>query len=219
MRQTQPVTPRSVTTSTEASPSPHWRRTGLRAYVKARGVVPHQGRRNESLIHLKWAGNGEEFGTLGLTSLTSIGAQAQVRTRRTPPVALLHSLTRIFPLGYILGMLTTLSALAEPNRLHIVELLRDGPRPVGEIAERLGLRQPQASKHLRVLSDAGFVEVHPVAQQRIYQLRPQPFRELETWLASYRHVWDARFDRLESYLRDMQQAPEQEQEQHHDDKP
>ncbi|MGH2514943.1 MAG: ArsR/SmtB family transcription factor [Ktedonobacterales bacterium] len=115
-------------------------------------------------------------------------------------------------------MLTTLGALAETNRLHIVELLRDGPRSVGEIAERLRLRQPQVSKHLRVLSDAGFVEAHPVAQQRIYQLRPQPFHELDAWLESYRHVWDAQFDRLEAYLRDVQQ-PSQEQEQHHDDKP
>lgn len=112
-------------------------------------------------------------------------------------------------------MLTTLGALAEPNRLHIVELLRDGPRSVGEIAERLGLRQPQASKHLRVLSNAGVVEVHPMAQQRIYQLRSQPFQELDAWLASYRHVWDARLDRLETYLHDVQR---QEQGQQHDDK-
>lgn len=118
-------------------------------------------------------------------------------------------------------MLTTLGALAEPNRLHIVELLRDGPRSVGEIAERLGLRQPQASKHLRVLSDAGFVEVRPVAQQRIYQLRSQPFHELDVWLESYRHIWDARFDRLETYLHDVQlqqQQHKQEQEQQHGDK-
>lgn len=108
-------------------------------------------------------------------------------------------------------MLTTLSALAEPNRLHIVELLRDGPHSVGDIAVQLGLRQPQVSKHLRVLTDAGVVEVHPVAQQRIYQLRPQPFHELDAWLASYRHIWDARFDRLETYLRDVQQQ-DQEQE-------
>lgn len=114
-------------------------------------------------------------------------------------------------------MLTTLGALAEPNRLHIVELLRDGPRPVGEIADRLGLRQPQVSKHLRVLSDAGVVEVQPVAQRRIYRLRPQPFQELDAWLESYRHVWDARLDRLETYLRDMQQQQRQEGEQPHDD--
>ena len=109
-------------------------------------------------------------------------------------------------------MLTTLGALAEPNRLHIVELLRDGPRAVGDMAMRLGLRQPQVSKHLRVLSAAGLVEVHPVAQQRIYQLCPQPFQELDAWLASYHRAWDARFDRLEAYLRDLQEQHKQERE-------
>jgi DNA-binding transcriptional ArsR family regulator len=108
-------------------------------------------------------------------------------------------------------MLTTLSALAESNRLNIIELLRDGPCSVGEIADRLRIRQPQVSKHLRVLSEAGFVEVHPVAQQRIYQLRPQPFHELDVWLESYRHVWDARFDRLESYLREVQRQKQEEE--------
>ncbi|MGH2523849.1 MAG: ArsR/SmtB family transcription factor, partial [Anaerolineales bacterium] len=83
-------------------------------------------------------------------------------------------------------MLPTLSALAEPNRLRIVELLREGPRPVGEIAARLQLRQPQVSKHLRVLSEAGLVEVHPAAQQRIYRLRTEPFQALDAWLESYR---------------------------------
>lgn len=113
-------------------------------------------------------------------------------------------------------MRTTLNALAEPNRLHIVELLRDGPRSVGAIAAHLRLRQPQTSKHLRVLSDAGLVEGRAVAQQRIYHLRPQPLHELDTWLASYRFLWDARFDRLEAYLHDQQR---QEQEPHHDDWP
>ena len=79
-------------------------------------------------------------------------------------------------------MNATLIALAEPNRLRIVELLRERPRPVGEIAKRLRLRQPQVSKHLRVLSDAGLVDVRPVAQQRIYELRSAPFDELDKWL-------------------------------------
>jgi len=117
-------------------------------------------------------------------------------------------------------MLTTLDALAEPNRLHIVELLRDGPSSVGDIATRLGLRQPQVSKHLRVLSGAGVVEAHPHAQQRIYQLRAQPFQELNTWLASYRHVWDSRLDRLETYLQNLQhqeQDPQHGEKQRHDD--
>jgi DNA-binding transcriptional ArsR family regulator len=97
-----------------------------------------------------------------------------------------------------------LSALAESNRLKIIELLRDGPRSVGEIATELGLRQPQVSKHLRVLSDAGLVEVHPIANRRIYKLRPQPLKELDDWLESFRRVWDERFDQLDDYLRELQ---------------
>jgi DNA-binding transcriptional ArsR family regulator len=70
----------------------------------------------------------------------------------------------------------TLQALAEPNRFQIVELLRDGPRSVGDMVHRLGLRQPQVSKHLRVLSDAGLVDVRVDAQRRIYALRKIPAR-------------------------------------------
>ncbi len=97
-------------------------------------------------------------------------------------------------------MNATLTALAEPNRLRIVELLRDRPRPVGEIAKRLRLRQPQVSKHLRVLSDAGLVDVRPVAQQRIYQLRTEPFNELDRWLETFRRAAEERFDRLDDLI-------------------
>ncbi|WP_426446011.1 ArsR/SmtB family transcription factor [Paenibacillus sp. S-38] len=100
--------------------------------------------------------------------------------------------------------LTTLHALAEPNRFHMVELLRKGPLTVGEIAERLNLNQPQVSKHLRVLSDSGLVEVRPDANRRIYQLRPQPFAELEGWAAAFRKEWEERFDRLDDYLQKLQ---------------
>jgi len=96
-----------------------------------------------------------------------------------------------------------LSALAEPNRLQIVELLRRKPLAVGEIVERLGLRQPQVSKHLRVLSDAGLVEVRPVGQQRIYRLRGQALKELDGWLDPYRRTWNERFDQLDDVLRDL----------------
>jgi DNA-binding transcriptional ArsR family regulator len=98
---------------------------------------------------------------------------------------------------------TTLSALAEPNRLRIVELLRDNPYPVGEIARRLIIRQPQVSKHLRVLSEAGLVEVRPVAQQRIYQLQPEPFQELDGWLETFKKVWEERLDSLDEYVQEM----------------
>ena len=96
-----------------------------------------------------------------------------------------------------------LSALAEPNRLQIVELLRRKPLAVGEIVERLGLRQPQVSKHLRVLSDAGLVQVRPLGQQRIYRLRAQALKELDGWLDPYRRTWNERFDQLDDVLRDL----------------
>jgi uncharacterized protein YndB with AHSA1/START domain/DNA-binding transcriptional ArsR family regulator len=77
---------------------------------------------------------------------------------------------------------TTLTALAEPTRLRIVELLRERPHTVGEIAERLGARQPQVTKHLQTLSRAGVVAVHPLGQRRVCALEPGPLRELRDWL-------------------------------------
>jgi DNA-binding transcriptional ArsR family regulator len=100
-------------------------------------------------------------------------------------------------------MLNTFRALAEPSRLQIVELLSGGPLPVGAVVQRLGIRQPQASKHLRVLSEAGLVEVRPVAQQRIYALRPEPLQELEVWLQRYRSQMEEQFGRLDDVLSDL----------------
>lgn len=100
-----------------------------------------------------------------------------------------------------------LSALAEPNRMRIVELLRDGPQPVGELARRLRLRQPQVSKHLRVLSEVGIVMVQPLANQRIYQLQAGPFDELAGWLETFRRTWDARLDHLDEYLQVLKSGP------------
>jgi DNA-binding transcriptional ArsR family regulator len=101
-------------------------------------------------------------------------------------------------------MLQTFTALAEPNRLAIVELLRGGPQPVGAIGDRLKMYQPQVSKHLRVLRDAGLVEVEPRAQQRLYALRQQPLRELDVWLDRFRAMWDERLANLERYLLEME---------------
>jgi DNA-binding transcriptional ArsR family regulator len=100
-------------------------------------------------------------------------------------------------------MLETLKALAEPNRLHLVELLRDGPRPVGDMVQRLHLRQPQVSKHLRVLSDAGLVDARVDAQRRIYTLRTAPLQELDDWLERYRQLWEQNFQRLDALLDEM----------------
>jgi len=100
-------------------------------------------------------------------------------------------------------MIETLKALAEPNRFQIVELLLDGPRPVGDLVDQLGLRQPQVSKHLRVLSDAGLVGVRVDAQRRIYALRPEALKELELWVEKYRRVWEENFQRLDGLLEEM----------------
>lgn len=97
----------------------------------------------------------------------------------------------------------TLGALAESNRLQIVELLRNGAMTVGEIAERLDMRQPQASKHLRVLLGAGIVEVRADANRRYYALRAEPFAELDDWLENYRQLWSERYDNLDLYLEKM----------------
>jgi DNA-binding transcriptional ArsR family regulator len=97
----------------------------------------------------------------------------------------------------------TLSALFEPNRLRIVEYLREGPHSVGEISRQLVLRQPQVSKHLRVLSEAGIVAVRPVAQQRVYQLQARPFEELDTWLGTFQQTWEHRLDAMDAYLQEL----------------
>lgn len=107
-----------------------------------------------------------------------------------------------------------LSALAEPNRLQIVELLRRKPLAVGEIVERLRLQQPQVSKHLRVLSDAGLVEVQAVGQQRIYRVRAQALKEIDAWLEPYRRTWDERFDRFDDILRDLKQEDKRKKDGH-----
>jgi DNA-binding transcriptional ArsR family regulator len=98
---------------------------------------------------------------------------------------------------------TTLAALAEPNRFRIVELLRAGPRPVNEIVDGLNLYQVQVSKHLRVLKEAGLVDVRPRAQQRLYELRAQPLIELHDWLERYRQLWDARFEEMDELIEEL----------------
>jgi DNA-binding transcriptional ArsR family regulator len=99
-----------------------------------------------------------------------------------------------------------LSALAEPNRINIIELLRDeGAFTLGEIAERLGLRLPQSSKHLRVLTDAGLVEVQAAANRRIFKLRKERFAELDDWIQSFLKAKEEQYDRLDALLRKEQE--------------
>lgn len=99
-------------------------------------------------------------------------------------------------------MIETLSALAEPNRLAIVEVLRRGPRSVNDIVGELGLRQPLVSKHLKVLSEAGVVSARVDAQRRIYGLERERFQQIDAWLDSFAALWDERLDRLEARLKE-----------------
>lgn len=97
-------------------------------------------------------------------------------------------------------MLPTLSALGDPNRLRIVEVLRAGAMPAGAIVLALGLSQPLVSKHLKVLREADLVTVTPRGQQRVYELRADGFRALDRWLEDYRALWAERFDQLDDLL-------------------
>jgi DNA-binding transcriptional ArsR family regulator len=97
-------------------------------------------------------------------------------------------------------MATTFEVLAEPTRRRILDLLRDRERSVGELVDRLTLSQPGVSKHLRVLRDAGLVEVRVEAQRRWYGLRPEPLTEIDAWLEPYRRLWAQHLDALERHL-------------------
>jgi DNA-binding transcriptional ArsR family regulator len=95
--------------------------------------------------------------------------------------------------------------IAEPNRRAILGLLVSSEQSVGEIERRLRMPQPTVSKHLRVLREAGFVESTVDAQRRLYRLKPEPFQEVDTWLAQFRRFWSAHLDALEHHLDRMDQ--------------
>ena len=97
-------------------------------------------------------------------------------------------------------MQSSFEIIAEPNRRAILSLLVLSEQSVGEIERQLRMSQPAVSKHLRVLRDAGFVESTVDAQRRLYRLRPEPFRELEAWLAQFRRFWSAHIDALQRHL-------------------
>jgi DNA-binding transcriptional ArsR family regulator len=107
---------------------------------------------------------------------------------------------------YFTGM-TAVEALAQPTRRQILDLLREGERPVGELVERLDMSQPAVSKHLRVLREVGLVGVRADAQRRLYRVRPEPLAELDAWLAPYRRLWSRSLDALERHLDERNVEP------------
>jgi DNA-binding transcriptional ArsR family regulator len=97
-------------------------------------------------------------------------------------------------------MQTTFEVVAEPARRELMDLLIEGPRSVGELVAATGLSQPNTSRHLRVLREAGLVSVTARGQQRLYQLAPARLAEIERWLAPYRRLWRGSLDALERHL-------------------
>lgn len=96
--------------------------------------------------------------------------------------------------------MSVFDVVAEPSRRRILDLLGDSERPVGELVDQLGLSQPAVSKHLRILRDAGLVDVRGDAQRRLYSVRPEPLRAIYEWLAPYRQMWAVSLDDLERQL-------------------
>jgi DNA-binding transcriptional ArsR family regulator len=109
-------------------------------------------------------------------------------------------------------MMTIYEVLAEPTRRRILDLLREQPRLVGELAELLKISQPGISKQLRVLREAGLVRVRQDAQRHWYELTPEPLNEVDTWLEPYRQQMEARFQQLENLLQELQNKEEQDDE-------
>ena len=97
------------------------------------------------------------------------------------------------------------NAIAEPQRRDIIDLLKKGELPVNDIADKLGMKQPQTSKHLRVLKEVGLVSVRKEGKQRVYQLNSQELKPVFDWVQSYAHLWRERYDRLDEYLTQLQQ--------------
>jgi DNA-binding transcriptional ArsR family regulator len=96
--------------------------------------------------------------------------------------------------------LAVLEVIAEPTRRRILDAVRDGERSVSELVDAVGMHQPGVSRHLKVLRDAGLVEVRRDAQRRLYRLRAEPLRELDEWLEPYRAEMAGRLDALEHHL-------------------
>jgi DNA-binding transcriptional ArsR family regulator len=107
---------------------------------------------------------------------------------------------------YIKKVESVFEIIAEPNRRAILSLLASSQRSVGEIERQLRMPQPTVSKHLRVLREAGFVESTVDAQRRLYRLKPEPFQEMDAWLAPFRRFWSAHLDALERHLDRMERS-------------
>jgi len=102
-----------------------------------------------------------------------------------------------------------LQALSDPSRRAVLKALSEGPTTVGELAALLPIARPGVSRHLRVLREAGLVEVHQKAQFRIYSLSPEPLAQLDEWLGPYRSLWEQRMDALQTEITRGKKEPKE----------
>ncbi len=102
--------------------------------------------------------------------------------------------------------LDAFQTLADPTRRRLVEALLDGEHQVNDLVEEVGIHQSGVSRHLRILSEAGFVQMRPDGARRLYSLRPEPFQRLDGWVSKYRSLWEARLDRFAAALDKKQHA-------------
>lgn len=111
--------------------------------------------------------------------------------------------------------LSAFEILADPTRRRVLEVLIGGERQVNDLVGEVGIHQSGVSRHLRILHEAGFVAMRPDGQRRLYSLTPEPFRELDEWLAQYRRLWEARLDRFGTALEARQRKNKDEGETNH----
>jgi len=109
-------------------------------------------------------------------------------------------------------MMTIFDIIADPTRRQILDLLLQRPHTVNELVGAVEISQPGISKQLRILREAGLVDVQQEAQMRWYELRPEPLQEIDKWLSAYRQMWSSRYERLDEYLKQVQ-----EEDKHHGD--
>ena len=100
------------------------------------------------------------------------------------------------------------NAVAEPRRREIIDLLAQGERPVNDLVARLGLAQPQVSKHLRVLREVGLVDVRDEGRQRLYRLNGRALKPIHDWVSAYERTWTERFDRMDAVLTELKETEE-----------
>jgi DNA-binding transcriptional ArsR family regulator len=100
------------------------------------------------------------------------------------------------------------NAVAEPRRRAILDVLAGGERPVNDLVNRLGLAQPQVSKHLRVLREAGVVDVRDEGRRRLYRVNGEALKPIHEWVSGYQRLWEERFGRLDDVLEDLKATDE-----------